>query len=208
MSNELSKLFEFDGHQVRVVMIDGVPWFVARDVAVCLGYLVPHKSVNDHCKGDTKRIILTLGGPQEMRLIDRSDVFRLVIHSNMLDAVRFQDWVYEVVLPAIGEHGAYMTPATVEKVRMDGAFLRKLADDMDRLEDEKAAADDGDARPLGPLPRYAETAILPSLAPLSSSLSDEYEVSCGRHGPVAGEVRFRGYGPDATARQAHLARWR
>ena len=52
---------------VRVQVINGEPWFVAKDIAEALGYSNPRKAINDHCKekGVTFRDSLTEGGVQK-----------------------------------------------------------------------------------------------------------------------------------------------
>ncbi|WP_217997656.1 BRO family protein [Paraburkholderia ginsengisoli] len=56
----------FGMESVRVVLIDGEPWFIARDVAAVLGYAAPDKAVRDHCKGTTESVAPTAGGAQTM----------------------------------------------------------------------------------------------------------------------------------------------
>ena len=54
---------------VRVQVINGEPWFVAKDIAEALGYSNPRKAINDHCKekGVTFRDSLTEGGVQKLK---------------------------------------------------------------------------------------------------------------------------------------------
>ncbi len=63
-------------------MVEGVPMFVARDVALALGY--PTGSVtnalNRHCKGMSKQHIHTAGGTQTVTIIPERDVYRLVMN--------------------------------------------------------------------------------------------------------------------------------
>lgn len=94
------------------------PWFVASDAAKSLGYDNPANAINTHCK-KTNKITLSpdLGGreisskmpPVVMNIIPESDVYRLVMRSNLPNAVAFQDWVCEEVLPAIRKTGEYST---------------------------------------------------------------------------------------------------
>lgn len=57
---------------VRVQVINGEPWFVAKDIAEALGYSNPRKAINDHCKekGVTFRDSLTEGGVQKLKYIN------------------------------------------------------------------------------------------------------------------------------------------
>ena len=92
---------------VRVIMKDGKPYFVGKDVAVCLGYIRPRDAIGRHCKGAVKQGILTNGGIQEMLIIPESDLYRLIMRSELPNAVEFQDWVCDEVLPSIRKNGYY-----------------------------------------------------------------------------------------------------
>ena len=92
---------------VRVIMKDGNPYFVGKDVAVCLGYIRPRDAIGRHCKGAVKQGILTNGGIQEMLIIPESDLYRLIMRSELPNAVEFQDWVCDEVLPSIRKNGHY-----------------------------------------------------------------------------------------------------
>jgi anti-repressor protein len=102
--------FQFGMEAVRVVMIDNEPFFVARDVAVTLGYKEPGLAVRTHCKGGVKRTIPTTGGAQDMTLIPERDVYRLVMRSKLPSAERFEEWVVGEVLPSIRKTGAFGAP--------------------------------------------------------------------------------------------------
>lgn len=104
--------FLFEGCSVRVVLIDGDPWFVGKDVAELLGYSNPQKAVRDHCRaarplGVNESVTLD---PQTV-LIPERDVYRLVIRSRLPAAERFEEWVVGEVLPSIRKTGAYAAQA-------------------------------------------------------------------------------------------------
>ena len=100
---------------VRVIMKDGKPYFVGKDVAVCLGYIRPRDAIGRHCKGAVKQGILTNGGIQEMLIIPESDLYRLIMRSELPNAVEFQDWVCDEVLPSIREKGYYSIAPVQDK---------------------------------------------------------------------------------------------
>ncbi|MFM0608712.1 phage antirepressor KilAC domain-containing protein [Paraburkholderia sediminicola] len=99
--------FSFGMESVRVVVIDGEPFFVARDVALVLGYERTADAIRVHCKGSVKRRLPTAGGAQDTTLIPERDVYRLVMRSKLPAAERFEEWVVGEVLPAIRTTGAY-----------------------------------------------------------------------------------------------------
>ena len=92
---------------VRVVMVNDEPWFIASDVARALGYENPARDVQRHCKKVNKfSPTETVGTPYN--IIPESDVYRLVMRSNLPNAEKFQDWVVEEVLPSIRKTGGYL----------------------------------------------------------------------------------------------------
>ncbi len=108
-------VFAFDSQAVRVVMVDGEPWFVGKDVAEALGYTNPQKAVRDHCKAPKP-----VGGEQNVHphrldpqtvIISEPDMLRLIVGSKLPAAERFERWVFEEVLPSIRKTGAYVDPA-------------------------------------------------------------------------------------------------
>ena len=106
---------------IRTTEIEGEPWFVGKDVAVALGYINSRKALTDHVdaedKGVTKRD--TLGGAQEMTVINESGLYALVLSSKLPGAKQFKRWVTSEVLPAIRRHGMYADAPTVEKMLDD-----------------------------------------------------------------------------------------
>ena len=98
---------------VRVVEHNGEPWFVASDVARALGYENPSRDVQRHCRKVNKITQTTdsVGPPITLLIIPESDVYRLVMRSNLPSAERFQDWLVEEVLPALRRRGFYGVPA-------------------------------------------------------------------------------------------------
>lgn len=107
MRNELQIFNNEEFGQVRTVEIDGKPYFVANDVAKALGYSVPKDAVARHCKGALKRRYLTAGGNQEIKMIPEGDMYRLITHSKLESAERFESWVFDEVLPTLRKTGSY-----------------------------------------------------------------------------------------------------
>lgn len=83
--------------------------FCGSDVAKALGYAKPHNAVSTHCKGVTLRQGNdNLGRPQQMSFITEGDVYRLITHSKLPSAEKFESWVFDEVLPAIRKTGGYV----------------------------------------------------------------------------------------------------
>lgn len=104
--------FNFNVLPVRVVMIEGSPWFVAVDVALILGYASTKDAtrvLDDDEKGG--HILPTPGGAQEFTIINESGLFNLVLRSRRDEAKPFRKWVTAEVLPTIRRTGSYsLTP--------------------------------------------------------------------------------------------------
>lgn len=103
---------------VRTLIMNGEPYFVGADVTDILGYKNSRdtlaKRVDAEDKGGAK--CDTLGGDQEMTVINESGLYSLIITSKKPEAKRFKRWITSDVLPSIRKHGMYATPETVEDI--------------------------------------------------------------------------------------------
>lgn len=140
-SNTL-QLFNYKEAVVRTAVIDGEPWFVAKDVAELLGYVDANGAITRHCKGALKRLPLsTPGGMQQVTIIDEPNLYRLIAHSKLPGAVQFERWVYEEVLPTIRKTGgAYLTTAKAEELLADPKLIMGLAQQVIDLKAERDEA--------------------------------------------------------------------
>ena len=102
---------------VRVVTIDGKPFFVGNDVAYALGYTNPRKAFKDHVDPEDKRVerIVTPYGVQNMTVINKSGVYSLILDSQLPKAKEFRHWVTSEVLVKIDETGSYSMPKKKKK---------------------------------------------------------------------------------------------
>ena len=94
---------------IRTLTINGEPYFVGRDVAEILGYSNSRKALADHVDEEDKGVTKcdTLGGTQEMTVINESGLYSLILGSKLPTARRFKRWVTSEVLPTIRRHGVY-----------------------------------------------------------------------------------------------------
>lgn len=99
--------FTFENQTLRTVMREGEPWFVAKDVALALGYANTREAIIEHCKGGSETLLPSVGGTQTTKVIPESDVYRLIFRSKKEEAVRFADWVFDDVLPTLRKTGTY-----------------------------------------------------------------------------------------------------
>ena len=134
MSNEIMN-FTFENQGIRVLTIDGEPWWIGKDVSITLGYgdgsslaNAVRKHVDEEDKGVTK--VMTPGGMQNMTIINESGLYSLILGSKLPEAKRFKRWITTEVIPSIRKHGAYMTPATLDNIISDPDFGIRLLNEL------------------------------------------------------------------------------
>lgn len=90
-------------------------------MANALEYKNSRKAIADHCKieGVTKRAPPTTSGIQSITFINEPNLYRLIIHSKLPSAERFEKWVFEEVLPALRKTGHYETAPQRELTKDD-----------------------------------------------------------------------------------------
>ena len=108
--NDLQVFQNSEFGELRVLEQDGKPYFPATACAKKLGYVNPQKAIRDHCKGVNEMVTPTKGGMQTTRFIPEGDLYRLIVHSKLPAAERFEKWVFDEVLPSIRRTGSYGQP--------------------------------------------------------------------------------------------------
>lgn len=130
--NDLQVFENEEFGEIRTVEIDGEPHFVAKDVTDILGYSNSRKAISDHVDEEDKGVTKcdTLGGIQNLTVINESGLYSLILGSRIPGAKKFKRWVTSEVLPQIRKTGGYQMPQTYSEA------LRALADkaeEADRL---------------------------------------------------------------------------
>ena len=124
--------------EVRTLNEDGKIYFVASDIAKRLGYMKPANAISAHCRYTLKRSIPHPQGKGtlDVNVIPEGDVYRLITHSKLPTAERFEKWVFDEVLPSIRKTGGY----SLEIPKDYPSALRALADqcELNRLMKPKA----------------------------------------------------------------------
>lgn len=96
---------------LRVVEVNGEPWFVGKDVAEALGYERGTKAVQDHVDEEDRDAIPiqdSIGRMQNTPIINESGLYSLILSSKLGSAKRFKRWVTSEVLPSIRKNGGYI----------------------------------------------------------------------------------------------------
>lgn len=130
--------FTYEGaSEIRTLDIDGVVWFVGKDVATLLGYSNASKAVIAHVDNEDKTtVMLDIAhsqngnmpiGKTKTTLINESGLYSLILSSKLPEAKKFKHWITGEVIPAIRKHGAYMTPDKIEEVLLNPDTIIKIA---------------------------------------------------------------------------------
>lgn len=107
--NQLEKLFNYEGYQVRTVMKNEEPWFVVTDVCQVLALSNPTESLRALDDDEKSTLRISEGGP-ERNIINEAGLYTLIIRSNKTEAKQFKRWVTHEVLPSIRKTGNYQKP--------------------------------------------------------------------------------------------------
>lgn len=130
--NELQIFSSSEFGELRTIEEGDKIYFVAGDVAKALGYKRPADAVTTHCKGSVKRRLPTNGGTQEMKVIPEGDLYRLIVHSELPSAEKFESWVFDEVLPTIRKTGGYQVPQSPAEQMAQGILAaQKLLAERD-----------------------------------------------------------------------------
>lgn len=141
MNNEIKVFSNEEFGSIRRVEVDGEFWLIGKDVAQALGYSNPRKALADHVDEEDKGVTKcdTLGGMQDLTIINESGLYSLVLSSKLPTAKKFRRWVTSEVLPSIRKHGAYMTPETLEAAILNPDYLLKVATALKEETDKRKA---------------------------------------------------------------------
>lgn len=124
--NQLALNFTFADIQIRTISTaPDVIWFVLKDVCDALGHTnsrMVFKRLDDDEKGVTQ--IYTLGGVQEMQVVNEPGLYNVILRSDSEKAKPFRRWVTHDVLPAIRKQGYYSLFSDEETLEI---ITRKIA---------------------------------------------------------------------------------
>ena len=113
MSNVI-KIFENDEFGSLRTLTDehGRIMFCGKDVASALGYSNTKDAIRRHCRWGVKHDLPHPQSPTKkikMIFIPESDVYRLVAHSKLPRAEKFESWIFDEILPQINHTGGYVS---------------------------------------------------------------------------------------------------
>lgn len=132
--------FNFEGNNVRTILINNEPFFIGKDVAEVLGYSNTRDALNRHVDEEDKNTVAihdgNKGNPNQTAIAE-SGVYSLIFGSHLESAKHFKHWVTAEVLPAIRKTGAYQgKPLTAtEQLKLIAKSNIELDDRVTNLED-------------------------------------------------------------------------
>jgi len=121
------QIFNYQEKQVRTVLKDGEPWFVAVDVCNILGLVNPSESLRSLDDDERSTLRISEGGP-EANIISEAGLYSLILRSNKPEAKTFKRWITHEVIPQIRRTGSYL-PAQI-----DSKFLYQIAAQLEEKE--------------------------------------------------------------------------
>lgn len=122
----MNQIFNFQNQSVRIQFQNNEPYFCLADVAKIMEIKNP-RQLKLNSKGVCKAYTPTESGNQEMTFINEPNLYRVIFRSNKPEAVKFQDWIFEEVIPQIRQTGSYtikITPA--QKQQIQSAVNRRV----------------------------------------------------------------------------------
>lgn len=155
-------IFNHLGNNIRVTTDEqGEPLFVLKDVCDALE-ITNTRNVSARLDEDMKgvRPVDTLGGTQQLTVVNEAGLYEVIIRSDKPEAKAFRRWVTSEVLPSIRKHGMYATPATIEDMIANPDIIIQLATTLkeERAARAKAEAEVEAQRPVAALGKAIETA--------------------------------------------------
>ena len=120
------------------------PWFASKDVADILGYANGRDAIRKHVDEEDKGVANcdTLGGAQEISIINESGLYSLVFASKLPAAKQFKHWVTSEVLPTLRKHQVYTTPEMAEKILQDPDTIIRILQEIKSEREKRIAAEE------------------------------------------------------------------
>ena len=108
MNENEVQVWNYESSEIRTIQKDGEPWFVLADVCKVLE-ISNSRNISSRLDPDEKGVTLvdTLGGTQQMTIINESGLYTVILRSDKPQAKPFRKWVTSEVLPSIRKHGSY-----------------------------------------------------------------------------------------------------
>lgn len=133
-ATSLQRFFEENSNVcIRAQVINGEPWFVAKDIALGLGLSWDRHSL-DSIPEDWKGVVIihTLsssnrgGGIQRILAVNECGMYKMIFRSRKPEADRIVNWLAGDVMPSLMRTGIYATPESLLRNGVDGIFYKGM----------------------------------------------------------------------------------
>ena len=147
--NEYFKIFESEEFgKLEILVMNELMYFPATEIAETLEHKNPHKAIRDHCRQDyphlTIRSVGVITGKKKdgsdsvqfvnKKYIDEGNLYRLIVKSKLEVAIRFENWIFDEVLPTIRRTGSYVNTADIRFYENSMQFREKELEIAERKE--------------------------------------------------------------------------
>ena len=157
MDNNLAVFNSEEFGELRTIMIEGEPWFVANDVCTILDInRTQTRRLDDDEKGVCS--MHTPGGEQNVGIVNEYGLYNLILGSRKPEAKAFRRWITHEVLPSIRRHGIYATNSALKKFLDNPELIMELGAVMLRERDRANALSD-ELKIARPKAEYFDTFI-------------------------------------------------
>lgn len=112
MDNMVKTFVNEEFGSVRTIEENGRVMFCGKDVALALGYSDTNNAIKTHCKKDgvvIHHLIDSMGRKQGAKFISEGNLYRLISHSRLPSAEKFESWIFDDILPTIRRTGGYVS---------------------------------------------------------------------------------------------------
>lgn len=99
--------FDYESSELRTLMLDGEPWFVAADVCAILEIGNPSQALT---RLDDDELTLISNEGRQTNVVNEPGLYNLILGSRKPEAKAFKRWVTHEVIPSIRKTGSYGTP--------------------------------------------------------------------------------------------------
>jgi anti-repressor protein len=132
--------FPVSGQQIRTILIDGEPWFVALDVAAALDLRDHRTSVAllDDDERHTVPVADTLGRRQQTIVVNEAGLYSMILRSRKAEAKAFKRWITHEVLPALLRTGRYEVAPTFAIPQSYAEALQLAANQAREIDDQRS----------------------------------------------------------------------
>jgi prophage antirepressor-like protein len=131
--NELQQVFDFRGQEVRTVVQNDEPWFIAADVCKVLEI----KNVTQALQrlDEDERSMFNIGRQGDANIVNEPGLYELIFSSRKSEAKMFKKWVKQEVLPSVRKTGQYSNVKVLNERRALIESLKLTADTAEKVDE-------------------------------------------------------------------------